>query len=65
MLDLQRQEIATRLDRGVDLRQVERDLIEGAVGLSDDDRAALWLFAWSYCETRPQAMVAGGQPIGS
>ena len=51
MLDHQLK-IAARLDAGADLRTVEAELIEPADELSDDDRAALWLFAWSYLENR-------------
>jgi hypothetical protein len=40
-------EIVLRLDRG-ELADVEAELVDAAVGLSDDERAALWLFAWSY-----------------
>ena len=41
-------EIALRLDRGESLADVEADLVDAAVALGDDERAALWLFAWSY-----------------
>ena len=41
-------EIALRLDRGESLADVEAELIDAAVAMSDDERAALWLFAWSY-----------------
>jgi len=40
--------LALRLDRGERLADVEAELIDAAVALSDDERAALWLFAWSY-----------------
>jgi hypothetical protein len=40
--------IAELLDSGLSLAEVERDLIERAGALDDDERAALWLFAWSY-----------------
>jgi len=43
-----RDAIALRLDVGWSLGQVERALIEPAARLSEDERAALWLFAWSY-----------------
>jgi len=39
--------LALRLDRGERLADVEAELIDAAVALSDDERAALWLFAWS------------------
>lgn len=40
--------LAVGLDGGATLPEVEGRLIEGASGLSEDERAALWLFAWSY-----------------
>jgi hypothetical protein len=43
-----RNEVVVRLDRGADLSEVQRELIEAAPGLSEDERAGLWLFAWSY-----------------
>jgi hypothetical protein len=46
-LDCVRDEIAFRLHRGERLAEVEREVIAPA-RLSEDDRAALWLFAWSY-----------------
>lgn len=48
ILDPYRQEIAMRLEEGFGLSEVERYLIEPAVELTDDERAALWLYAWSY-----------------
>jgi hypothetical protein len=50
MEDVYRRTIAIRLDSGADLREVETELIEPVLGLSEDDRAALWLFAWAYHE---------------
>jgi hypothetical protein len=47
LLDCLRDEIAFGLDRRERLAEVERPLIEGAPGLSEHERAALWLFAWS------------------
>jgi len=40
-------QLALRLDRGERLADVEGELIDAAVALSDDERAALWLFAAS------------------
>jgi hypothetical protein len=54
MLEAYRHEIALRLDEGYELSDLERHLIEPAVELSDDDRAALWLFAWSYRASHPR-----------
>ena len=39
-----------RLDAGADPREVETELIEPVLGLSEDERAALWLFARAYHE---------------
>jgi hypothetical protein len=48
MEDVNRRTIAIRLDAGADLREVETELIEPVLGLSEEERAALWLFAWAY-----------------
>jgi hypothetical protein len=60
-----RDDIALWLDRGAALAEVQGHLIEPAAVLSEDERAGLWLFAWSYAasgrrgaERRP-GMVAG------
>jgi hypothetical protein len=54
-------EITLRLDRGQKLADVEAELVDSAVALNDDERAALWLFAWSYrASERPDA----GQVLG-
>jgi hypothetical protein len=52
-----REELALRLERGAELGDVQGELIDAAPGLSEDERAALWLFAWSY---RPR----GGRDAG-
>ena len=44
-----REEIIARVRGGIELAEVERDLIDPA-RLSEDEKAALWLLAW--CETR-------------
>ena len=53
--DVQR-EVGARLGRGDSLSSVEADVIEPS-GLSDEGKAAAWLFAWAYVErgggTRP------------
>ena len=41
-------EIARRLGRGENLSEVQAELVESAIAVSEDERAALWLFAWSY-----------------
>jgi hypothetical protein len=53
VLDPYREEIAFQLDEGFALPDIERYLIEPAVELSDDERAALWLYAWSYRASHP------------
>jgi len=47
-----RYHIAARLDRGDDLAAIETEVINPARWLDDDERAGLWLFAWSYRECR-------------
>ncbi len=42
------EEIADSLNRGASLEDVERGLHASACELSEDEQAALWLFAWSY-----------------
>jgi len=46
--DLLRDEIAARVDRGDDLAAIETAVINPVRWLGEDERAALWLFAWSY-----------------
>lgn len=48
LLEFVRDEVAACLKRGAALEDVERTIISPAPGLGDDERAALWLFAWSY-----------------
>jgi len=55
-------EIALRLDRGETLPDVEAELVDSAVALGDDERAALWLFAWSYRASDRHD--AGQVPVG-
>ena len=52
-----REQVAERLDLGETLPRLEADLIDPALGLDDEQRAATWLFAWSYC---PAATAARG-----
>jgi hypothetical protein len=42
------QEIVLRLERGEAWAEVEHELDEASPGLSEDERDALWLSAWSY-----------------
>ena len=55
-------EIALRLDRGEQLAEVEAELVDSAVAVSEDERAALWLFAWSYRASARHD--AGHVPVG-
>jgi hypothetical protein len=45
LVDCVRDEVAVRLDDGAPLVEVEGELIESVPGLSEDERAAVWLFA--------------------
>jgi hypothetical protein len=45
--------IASLIDAGHTLDQIEVDLDRRAPWLDDDERAALWLFAWAY-ESSPR-----------
>jgi 16S rRNA U516 pseudouridylate synthase RsuA-like enzyme len=38
-------QIATLVDQGMPLEEIEADVLEPAA-LSDEERSALWLFAW-------------------
>jgi hypothetical protein len=60
MLEHYQQAVASRLDAGSDLQEIDDELITPAVGLSDDERAALWLFAWSRRESGARAQHASG-----
>ena len=46
-LDAVRDQIALSIDSGESLAAVEAQLIEPST-VSEDERAALWLFAWSH-----------------
>ena len=52
LLDCLRDELALRLDGGATLADIQIDVIDVAQGPSEDERAALWLFAWAYSATR-------------
>ncbi len=47
-LDCLRDETALRLEAGAESADVQHELIESAAGLSEDERAGLWLFAWAH-----------------
>ena len=48
LIDHVRDELSFLLDHGASLAQLQDQVIELAPGLSEDERAALWLFAWAY-----------------
>lgn len=50
LLDCLRDEVAARLDGGAPVADVQEELGD-AQGLSEDERAAVWLFAWLYRPT--------------
>lgn len=56
-----REQIARQLELGATLADVQAELIEPAKALSEDESAALWLFAWSYSAEghRPTAEMLG------
>ncbi len=47
LLDSVREQLEVRLESGASFSEVEGDLVL-TEGLSEDQRSALWLFAWSY-----------------
>ena len=47
-----REELGEWLGLGATLEQVQEELLRLVPELSEDDRAALWLYAWSYCHAR-------------
>ncbi len=47
LLDSVRERLEVRLESGASFAEVEGDLVL-TPDLSEDERAALWLFAWSY-----------------
>jgi hypothetical protein len=61
VLDSLRDLVALRLERGAGVADVESELIDAAPGLDEDERAALWLFAWAY---RPGGRGAGRTGLG-
>jgi hypothetical protein len=54
LIDHVRHELSVRLDHGASLAELQDQVIESAPGLSEDERAALWLFAWAY---QPNGMI--------
>jgi hypothetical protein len=53
-----RNTIAERMDDGASLDEVETELIEPQDDLDDEERAALWLFAWSFVPLARQRIEA-------
>jgi hypothetical protein len=54
LIDHVRDELSFLLEHGASLAQLQDQVIERVPGLSEDERAALWLFAWAY---RPRGLV--------
>ena len=48
-----RADVRRRMSRGGSVDDVEAEIIEPA-GISADEKAALWLYAWSYVPRRMQ-----------
>lgn len=64
-MDAVRDEIVSWLDGGADLADVESELIDELTTVSEDDRDALWLFAWSYSRRgRAQVQLAASEIDG-
>lgn len=59
MIEATRRDIRARRLGGESLEAVDRDVIAGARGLDEEQRAALWLYAW-LCGSDAAAM--GGMP---
>jgi hypothetical protein len=67
LLDCVRDDVADWLDLGARLSQVQADLIDPALALSVDERAALGLFAWSYAasgRTRGRRELGWSRDVG-
>jgi hypothetical protein len=67
------EDVAFRMRRGDTFASVEAEVID-ACGLSDDENAALWLYAWSFVNWRRQRreaiahielLAARQSPVGS
>jgi hypothetical protein len=50
------EQISLWIDDGATLPTIEDDLIEPTM-LSEDERAALWLYAWSYAHRQRQSPI--------
>lgn len=62
LLDCLHDEVAARLDGGARPADIQDEFVDTAEGLSEDEQAALWLFAWSY---RPIPRDQVGRTVGS
>jgi hypothetical protein len=58
-------QIAVRVDGGDDLAAIEMELIKPVPWLSEDERAALWLFAWSYQRAGGERLANSSSAIAS
>ncbi len=58
-----RELIAALVDSGCPLPEIEREVIDRDRGLDDDERAALWLFAWAYESTRGRVAAGLSGPL--
>jgi hypothetical protein len=47
LIDHVRHELSVRLELGAGLAELQDQVIESAPGPSEDERAALWLYAWA------------------
>jgi len=52
MIEPVRSEIRTMAARGVPLEEIEARILAQAVPLTEDQRASIWLYAWSCVERR-------------
>lgn len=62
-LDCLRDETALRLEAGARSVDVQSDLIDSASGLTEDERAALWLFAWAYRPSTARQRADARRPV--
>jgi len=53
-----RDTITERMDAGASLDEVETELIESQDHLDEEEKAALWLFAWSFVPLARQRLEA-------
>jgi hypothetical protein len=63
LLDCLRDEAALRLEGGARVADVQAELIDGARDLTEDERAALWLFAWAYRPSGPTEFPRGLEAV--